>query len=72
MAIRKLFDSNSGRIGGVGLKIHPDYIYANLYHWLVGDKKFYKGFNDFPLPFPNRPFNTGPGEKGKELTTAAI
>jgi hypothetical protein len=24
-----------GRIGGFGIKIHPDFNYANLYHWLL-------------------------------------
>ena len=28
--------------GGIGLKIHPDCIYANLYYWLLGDKTFRK------------------------------
>ena len=38
------------RIGGVGLKIHPDLRYANLYYWLVGDDVIFKGWNGFPLP----------------------
>ena len=29
--------SSSGRIGGFGVKIHPDYSYRNLYHWVLGD-----------------------------------
>jgi hypothetical protein len=29
-----------GRKGGCGLKIHPDFRYGNLYHWLLGDKEF--------------------------------
>jgi hypothetical protein len=32
--IKFLLMSEMGRIGGVGLKIHPDYVYANLYRWL--------------------------------------
>lgn len=30
--------SDDGRIGGFGLKLHSDRVYANLYHWLLGDK----------------------------------
>jgi hypothetical protein len=32
-----LFNKGPKRIGGFGLKIHPEHIYVNLYHWLLGD-----------------------------------
>ncbi|MBI3953269.1 MAG: DUF3800 domain-containing protein [Chloroflexi bacterium] len=48
------------RIGGVGLKIHPDYKYANLYHWLVEDEWFQKAGLGVKLPLPDRPYATSP------------
>jgi hypothetical protein len=51
-----------GRIGGVGLKIHPDFTYANLYHWLLGDTHFWRGNSGRPLPFKTYPFAEEPGE----------
>lgn len=51
---------HSGSLGGGGIKIHPDYIYANLYHWLWGDKHVYKRSDGFPLPKGNLPYSTGP------------
>jgi hypothetical protein len=41
---------DGGRIGGIGLKIHPDFKYANLYHWLVGNTHFHRGSTGFPMP----------------------
>jgi hypothetical protein len=38
--IRPLLRSEGGRIGGVGLKIHPAHRCPNLYHWLVGDRDY--------------------------------
>jgi hypothetical protein len=29
--------AEAGRVGGFGLKLHPDYSFINLYHWLLGD-----------------------------------
>ncbi|HLV99848.1 MAG TPA: DUF3800 domain-containing protein [Ktedonobacterales bacterium] len=49
--IRPLFYQSLGRIGGVGLKLHPDYRYMNLYHWLVGDNYFRKGGAGVELPW---------------------
>ncbi|WP_334391356.1 hypothetical protein [Bradyrhizobium sp. AZCC 2262] len=51
-AVQKILRTSGGRIGGVGLKIHPDYSYANLYHWILGDPLF-KQSN---LPIASRPF----------------
>lgn len=58
--IRSLLDRDMGRIGGVGLTIHPDYKYANLYHWLLKDECFVKVSTGFPFPNSNRPYSTGP------------
>ncbi|HXF95586.1 MAG TPA: DUF3800 domain-containing protein [Gemmatimonadales bacterium] len=48
--VKPLFRRDGERIGGVGLKIHPDLRYANLYHWLLGDNVIFKGWNGWPLP----------------------
>ena len=60
--IRPLFRKELGRIGGVGLKIHPDYVYANLYHWLLGDTHFVRASVGTPLPIKGRPFESDAGE----------
>lgn len=60
--LKPLFRSESGRIGGVGLKLHPDYKYANLYHWLLGDSHFVKGGSGHPLPMKDRPYSNNSGE----------
>ena len=57
-AIKNLFANEPGRIGGVGLKIHPDYTYANLYYWLLGDTYFWKRSCGFPLPLRFQPYST--------------
>jgi hypothetical protein len=51
-AVKSILRTRDGRIGGIGLKIHPDYSYANLYHWLLGDQHF----KNSGLPIANRPF----------------
>ena len=48
--VRPLLRSEGRRVGGVGLKIHPDFRYANLYHWLLGDETWWKGWSGVPLP----------------------
>ena len=40
----------SGCKGGRGLKIHPDFTYGNLYHWLLGDEILWRGTVGIPLP----------------------
>lgn len=52
-AIKAILRTSEGRVGGIGLKIHPDYSYANLYHWLLGDQRF----KNSDLPIANRPFS---------------
>lgn len=44
------------RLGGVGVKLHPDFRLLNLYHWLFDDQHFVKGNTGFPLPRADRPF----------------
>jgi hypothetical protein len=55
-AIKPLLNSNEGRIGGVGLKIHPESQFANLYHWLVDDLDYMHHNVAYPLPLPGRPY----------------
>jgi hypothetical protein len=58
--IKPLLRSDFGRIGGAGLKIHPDYSYANLYHWLCGDTHFVRFQSGIPLPLKGRPYAASP------------
>lgn len=48
--IKPLLRSDGHRVGGVGLKLHPDLKYANLYHWLLGDDTWWKGTSGWDLP----------------------
>jgi len=48
--IKPMFDKTLGRIGGVGLKIHPDLRYVNLYHWIVEDDTYIRHMSGWPLP----------------------
>ena len=57
-AIRPILNNDSGRIGGYGVKIHPDFRYANLYHWLLGDSHFWKANCGYPMPLQERPYAT--------------
>jgi len=54
--IKPLFRSDGRRIGGVGLKVHPDLKYANLYFVLVGDDSWWKGMSGWELPHPGLPY----------------
>ncbi len=58
--IAKMLDKNIKEIGGVGLKIHPDYLYANLYHWIVQDTHFWQGNVGRPLPITSRSYSINP------------
>lgn len=60
--IKTMFHSESGRIGGVGLKLHPDLVFVNLYYWLLGDSHYIRGNVGHPLPIQNRPFAENSGE----------
>lgn len=59
-AIKPLLNRDSGRIGGIGVKIHPDYKYGNLYYWLLGDSCIIKHGIGYPLPDSNLPYAKGP------------
>lgn len=61
-AVKPLLRRDGERIAGYGVKIHPDYRYANLYHWLLGDTDFWKGSTSTPLPIATRSYATGPDE----------
>lgn len=61
--IINLLPKDYSRVGGYSFKIHPDYIYANLYHWLLGDTQFIKNQNSFPYPLKNRPYREGPDKR---------
>ena len=65
--IKSIFRKDMERIGGVGLKIHPDFIYANLYHWLLGDSHIFKGNHGLPLPRIGIPFSSDAGEAAYSL-----
>jgi hypothetical protein len=58
--IKPLLCEDMGRIGGVGLKIHPDFKYANLYHWLCGDEFLKRGNVAHPLPDIGTPYPRDP------------
>jgi len=55
--IVSLFPAEFDRKGGVSFKIHPDFKYANLYHWILGDSYFVRFNTGFPLPFQYRPYS---------------
>jgi hypothetical protein len=48
-AIKPLFHSSDGRIGGCGLKFH-DTRHRNLYHWLLGDSTYHAHGTTYDLP----------------------
>jgi hypothetical protein len=47
-------------VGGRGIKIHPDFRYRNLYHWLFGDEDFVRFQGGVPLPMAGFAYATGP------------
>jgi len=60
--LKPIFHRDLGRIGGVGVKLHPDLRYANLYHWLLGDSHWYKRNIGTPLPYKGIPYYEIPTE----------
>ena len=56
----ELLVTDFGRVGGCGLKLHPDFNYTNLYHWLLGDKYLKRGNIGWPLPMTSRPYSKDP------------
>ena len=59
-AIRPLLLRDGPKTGGIGLKIHPDFVYANLYHWLLGDSHHTKLGMGIPFPLAGRPYARDP------------
>jgi uncharacterized protein DUF3800 len=58
--ILPLFRKDMDCIGGRGVKIHPDFKYANLYHWLFQDELFVRGNSGSPLPLKQFPYASDP------------
>jgi len=58
--LRGLLRAELGRVGGCGMKIHPDFVYANLYHWLFGDDIFWRVGCGNPFPLQGRPYAGSP------------
>jgi hypothetical protein len=58
--VKGLLAKKGDRIGGVGLKLHPYFMYANLYHWLVGDTHLWMNSTAFPLPLACYPYSSHP------------
>jgi hypothetical protein len=58
--IKPILARELGRAGGVGVKIHPDFKYLNLYHWLLGDDTWVRNMMGWPLPYMHRPYSTAP------------
>jgi hypothetical protein len=54
--IKAMLVSDIDRVGGCGIKIHPDFWYANLYHWLFGDTHLWRGNVGIPFPLPKFPY----------------
>ena len=65
--VRALLRSSSDRIGGVGVKLHPDFRYANLYHWLLGDDTIWRSNVGTPLPISTFPYSKGPLDSSSGL-----
>jgi hypothetical protein len=59
--IKPLFRKELDLIGGVGLKIHPDFRYANLYYWLLGDTHVRRYNVGIPLPLEGHLYFDDPG-----------
>lgn len=62
-ALLPLFCRLNDRCGGVGLKIHPDFIHGNLYHWIAGDTHLYRGSQRVALPEPGRQYASSANQR---------
>jgi len=58
--IRPLLTRRGGRVGGVGLKIHPHGRYMNLYHWILNEDTLWTRGVGVPIPRERRPYYEGP------------
>ena len=59
--IKPMLDKGLGGIGGTGLKIHPDFKYVNLYHWIAGDATYVKNMRGWNLPKDGHPYYDNDG-----------
>jgi hypothetical protein len=55
-----LFPLASDRRGGYSIKLHPDYNFANLHHWLFGDTHLVRGNVGVPMPLKGWDYYEGP------------
>jgi hypothetical protein len=60
--LQDVYRRDFGRVGGYGVKIHPDFKYANLHHWIFGDRDFVRFNTGRPLPMADRPYASDPFE----------
>lgn len=58
--VKPMLAREFGRIGGVGLKIHPDIKYVNLYRWLLDDTHFVRFMQGLPLPLSGYQYSSDP------------
>lgn len=65
--IQPLLRRGLGHVGGVGLKIHPDGRYLNLYHWLVGDPYYTRRGRVLELPDAGHLYYQDAGEAAHGL-----
>ncbi|MBS1882875.1 MAG: DUF3800 domain-containing protein [Actinobacteria bacterium] len=68
--VKSMLREEGGRIGGVGLKIHPDFCFANLYHWLLGDEYFWKGNGGRAMPMTGWPYVNSATDESSKKTEA--
>ncbi len=57
-----LYPVDADRRAGYSIKIHPDYNFENLHHWLFREKHFVRNMQGSPMPLPNRPYFEGPDQ----------
>jgi uncharacterized protein DUF3800 len=55
--VRPLLREEQACTGGRGLKLHPDFRYRNLYHWLLGDERFVRHRQAHALPSSKHPYS---------------
>jgi hypothetical protein len=58
--IQPLLYRSGDRVHGYGLKIFPDFRYANLFHWLLGEQVFWRGNSGDMLPTNRFPYSKDP------------
>ena len=58
--IRPMMPQELLKTAGYGLKLHPEYVYDNLYHWILGEQTKWQGNVGIPYPIGGRPFSENP------------